>query len=557
MGHKRTLSRWLLLGEWQAHKVQAATAIISIALGVALGYAIHLLNAAAFNEFSAAARSLSGQSDLQVRSAQSTFDESIYPLLARHNGVELANPVLEIDAALPGGDEERKRAPLKILGLDIFRASVMAPDLIGIPAEDKLFDILADDAIFLSPAAMEWLEVKQGDLLQLRVGTQPITLRVAGGLARVRAGQRLAVMDVGAAQWRFQRLGQLSRIELKLVRGVDRSTFKTELTQELAARGHFLISETADQEVRVANMSRAYRVNLNMLAMVALFTGAFLVFSTQALSVVRRRHQFALLRVLGFTRSQLLRQILVEGSVLGATGSIAGLALGYLTAVVALHYFGGDLGGGFFPGIKPSVNFDASAAIVFFILGSGVTLLGSAVPAWEAANTRPSSRIKSGQRRRRVSKTCHALARAALPGPGRRPHPIAAHFRLAPLWVPRRGAPLDRWHRAHAPCFCADFLCNIRNGIPAWFLSHARIGIGPSRQRSQPGFGRTWGSPCQLYPDRGHGHHGGQLPDFRGRLAETCLASGFVRADRSERRHARPYAGRKKRDCSRARHFAG
>ena len=248
MGHKRTLSRWLLLGEWQAHKVQAATAIISIALGVALGYAIHLLNAAAFNEFSAAARSLSGQSDLQVRSAQSTFDESIYPLLARHNGVELANPVLEIDAALPGGDEERKRAPLKILGLDIFRASVMAPDLIGIPAEDKLFDILADDAIFLSPAAMEWLEVKQGDLLQLRVGTQTITLRVAGGLARVRAGQRLAVMDVGAAQWRFQRLGQLSRIELKLVRGVDRSSVQN--GADAGIGWHEAISSSAKRPTR-------------------------------------------------------------------------------------------------------------------------------------------------------------------------------------------------------------------------------------------------------------------------------------------------------------------
>jgi putative ABC transport system permease protein len=410
VGHKRTLSRWLLLGEWQAHKVQAATAIISIALGVALGYAIHLINAAAFNEFSAAARSLSGQSDLQVRSAQSTFDESIYPLLAQSAGVELANPVLEIDAALPGGDEERKRAPLKILGLDIFRASVMAPDLIGIPAEDKLFDILADDAIFLSPAAMEWLNVRQGDLLELRVGTQPVTLRVAGGLARVRAGQRLAVMDLGAAQWRFQRLGQLSRIELKLVPGVDRSAFKTELAQKLAARGHFLISETADQEVRVANMSRAYRVNLNMLAMVALFTGAFLVFSTQALSVVRRRHQFALLRVLGFTRSQLLRQILIEGSVLGATGSIAGLALGYFTAGVALHYFGGDLGGGFFPGIKPSVNFDTSAAIVFFILGLSVTLLGSLVPAWEAANAQPAPALKAGSED-------VALAKLATPWP--------------------------------------------------------------------------------------------------------------------------------------------
>ena len=49
-------------------------------------------------------------------------------------------------------------------------------------------------------------------------------------------------------------------------------------------------------------MSRAYRVNLNVLALVALFTGGLLVFSTQALSVVRRRAQFALLRTLGLTR---------------------------------------------------------------------------------------------------------------------------------------------------------------------------------------------------------------------------------------------------------------
>ncbi len=53
---------------------------------------------------------------------------------------------------------------------------------------------------------------------------------------------------------------------------------------------------------RNASMSRAYRVNLNVLALVALFTGGFLVFSAQALSVVRRRAQFALLRVLGVTR---------------------------------------------------------------------------------------------------------------------------------------------------------------------------------------------------------------------------------------------------------------
>ena len=90
--HSGALSRWLLWGEWRAHRSQAVVAVIAIAIGVALGFAIHLINAAAFNEFSAAARSISGQSDLQVRGAQATFDESLFPVLAERDGVELALP---------------------------------------------------------------------------------------------------------------------------------------------------------------------------------------------------------------------------------------------------------------------------------------------------------------------------------------------------------------------------------------------------------------------------------------------------------------------------------
>jgi putative ABC transport system permease protein len=158
-------------------------------------------------------------------------------------------------------------------------------------------------------------------------------------------------------------------------------------------------------------MSRAYRVNLNMLAMVALFTGTFLVFSAQALSVLRRRHQFALLRVLGLTRRQLLGQILWEGATLGTIGSLLGLALGYATAATALHYFGGDLGGGFFPGVKPAVHFDPLTATAFFVLGLGITLMGSAAPAWEAATANPAPALKSGSED-------IALSKLATPWPG-------------------------------------------------------------------------------------------------------------------------------------------
>ncbi|NMM36735.1 MAG: FtsX-like permease family protein [Glaciimonas sp.] len=399
----RLLTRWLLLGEWHAHPVRAVVAIGAIALGVALGFAIHLINAAAFNEFSAAIKSLSGISDLQVRGVQARFDERLYPLLAQREGVALASPVLELDAAIVG-----ERSALKILGIDIFRAAEIAPDLIGIPADDKPFDTLADDAIFLSPAAMEWLKMRPGAFLQLRSGSRTIRLRVAGTLLRSRAGQRIAVMDIGAAQWRFGRIGELSRIELKLAAGVNRADFKAKFNREF--EGRLLATETADQEARTANMSRAYRVNLNVLALVALFTGAFLVFSTQALSVLRRRSQFALLRVLGMTRRHLMGQVLLEGATLGVIGAACGIAAGYGMAAVALHFFGGDLGGGYFPGVQPTVHFSPIAALVFFVLGATVAILGAAAPAWEAARAQPALALKSGSEDA-------ALAKLASPWP--------------------------------------------------------------------------------------------------------------------------------------------
>lgn len=424
-------SRWLLGGEWRMHSMRALVAVAAIAIGVALGFAIHLINAAAFNEFSAAVKSLSGQSDLQLRAAQPTFDETLYPRLAQRAGVAVASPVLEVEAALPG-----RKTPLTILGIDVFRAAQVTPDLLGVAGggngngdgERQRSDMLADDAIFLSPAAMAWLGVQPGARLTLRTGAgaDSVTLRVAGGLRRAQAGQRLAVMDIGALQWRFGRVGQLSRIDLKLADGVSRAAFKSALERDFG--GRLLAVQTEEQEARSANMSRAYRVNLNVLALVALFTGAFLVFSSQALAVVRRRAQFALLRVLGLSRRQLLAQVLAEGAVLGILGAGLGLAGGYAAAAATLHFFGGDLGGGYFSGERPNLSLQPAAAAVFLLLGLAVALLGSAAPAWEAARARPAQALKAGSED-------SALSRLATPWPALALLALGVVFtRLPPLW---------------------------------------------------------------------------------------------------------------------------
>ncbi|CAB3741548.1 FtsX-like permease family protein [Paraburkholderia rhynchosiae] len=401
-GH-RILARWLLGAEWRSHRGRALVAVATIALGVALGYAVQLINSAAFNEFSAAARSLSGQADLQVRGAQPLFDESMYPRLATHKGVALSSPVLTLDVTVP-----ERNAALPVLGIDVFKASRIAPDLIGVPSAERPFDTLASDAIFLSTAAQQWLQVKPGDEVALQSGTSIVHLRVAGGIVRTRPGQRLAIMDIAAAQWKFGRVGKLSRVDVRLERGVDRERFRRDLQTELGSQ--WVVAEARDTESRTDRLSRAYRINMNVLALVALFTGAFLVFSTQALSVVRRRAQFAMLRVLGLTRGQLLRQILMEGALLGLLGSVCGLALGYVLAAGALNFFGSDLGGGYFPGVQPQVGFEPLASSTFLTLGIAVSVLGSLAPALEAARARPAAALKAGAEE-------SALARLATPWP--------------------------------------------------------------------------------------------------------------------------------------------
>jgi putative ABC transport system permease protein len=388
------LSRWLLFGEWRAHPVRALLAIAAIAVGVALGFAIHLINAAAFNEFSAATKSLSGQADIQVTGTEHWFDEAVYARLAAQPSVAVASPILLINAGVPGHP-----GALQVIGADAFRAGEVTPSLLGISSSGSPNDLLDDDAIFLSPGAAGWLGMQSGGRLALRSGTTDFSLRVAGSMP-ARPGQRIAMMDIGAAQWRFGKVGMLSRIDLKLRAGVDRDGFERELARQLErdfpGRFHVAQPNDDDQESRDSGMSRAYRVNLTVLALVALFTGAFLVFSTQALSVIRRRSQFALLRVLGVERRALLRQVLLEGASLGVIGALLGIVAGYALAAAALHYFGADLGAGIFAGVRPAVAFPPLAAAVFFTLGLGVALLGCLAPAYEAARAAPAVALKSG-----------------------------------------------------------------------------------------------------------------------------------------------------------------
>jgi putative ABC transport system permease protein len=381
----------LVLGETRDHPLRAIVAMLAIAAGVAMGYAVHLINHAAITELSSTANSLMGNADIEIRGPRAGFDEALYPAIARLPDIAMASPVVEVDARVAGRNE-----PLKLLGIDVFRVGFVTPNLVG-RAENAgggRLDWLDPDAVFLSPAALAWSGLRPGEHLTVKVGLRSVVLRVAGTLPASGEAVRVGVMDIGAAQWRLQRLGTLQRIDIKLRQGVDVDAFKRSVALLLPA-GVAAVTPL-DNARRTSQLSRAYRANLNVLALVALFTGAFLVFSIQALAVLRRRTQFALLRALGVTRRGVLGLVVAEGAAQGVLGALLGLALGFGLAAAVLRFSGGDLGGGYFEGVQPALRFDAMSASIFFALGLGAALLGSAVPAVEAARAQPAQALRAG-----------------------------------------------------------------------------------------------------------------------------------------------------------------
>ncbi len=378
------MARLLWLLSRRRARGRALLAVVGIALGVALGYGVHLVNRAAVEDLAASVRAMAGEADLQVRGGRTGFPEALYPQVARMAGVARVNPGLELDAGLAGTERT-----IRVIGVDALKS--------GEPG------LLAADKVLLSPLAAQAIT---GKTLPLQVGQKRVELHVAGtgnikGFA--------ALTDIATAQWRLGRLGELNRLDIFLAKNADRQKIQQQIASLLPPGVHIASVESLEQAS--GTPSRAYRVNLNVLAMVALFTGGFLVFSAQALEVARRRGEHALLRVLGAKGSEISRLVLLEAGALGAIGGVAGVALGYLLARTAVRYVGADLGAGQLRGVVPQLDFSLEIGLLYVLAGIGVAVLGALLPAIDAARTEPARALKAGDEQR-------LFARAALLWPG-------------------------------------------------------------------------------------------------------------------------------------------
>jgi putative ABC transport system permease protein len=383
----RGLIPLLIVREWQHHPWRHGVAMLAVALGVALAFSVHLINSSALAEFSAAVRTANGQPDIVLRGPKEGFDDALFERVAADREVQIASPVLELDTY--GKAADGHRVAVRVIGADALLAAPLAPALRPSPAAGESRLVFLDpDAAFANAAARDALGLQDGAEVLLQSGAGYSRLRLAGALPA--GGTPLVLMDLAGAQAHFGSVGRISRLDLRLVPGVDRAA----LLQRLALPAGVMSVAADEAEQRVSNLSRAYRVNLTVLALVALFVGAFLVYSVVSLSVAQRTATFALLGVLGLPARGRRIWVLAECALIGAAGSLLGLALGTALAAAALRLLSGDLGGGYFPGIVPPLEIGWRGTLGFGVLGTGSALVGGWWPARQAQAIAPAQALK-------------------------------------------------------------------------------------------------------------------------------------------------------------------
>ena len=386
-----TLARQMVWAEWRAHPWRQLAAVLAVALGVALGLSVHLINEAALTEFGAAARSANGQPDASLRCAPACAD-TLFDLLATQPGVASAHPMVahSTQAVAASG----QRVALSMLGVDGLSVAAVAPDLMPRAATGQpRLALLMPGNVFLNATAQTQLGLAVGDELRVQQGTAWVSWRVAGQVAA--GGAALAVVDIAAAQQRLGWPGQLQRVDLRLQPGIRLADVQAALAPLLAqahpaAQWH----SAQDDEQALSALSRAYRVNLTVLALVALFVGTFLVFSVMALSVAQRTPQLALLGVLGLSARERRWLVLAESLATGLAGAAVGTALGVGLSWAALRWLAGDLGGGYFAGVSPSLSLSWPPLVAFATLGVAAAAVGGWMPALRAQSLAPAQALK-------------------------------------------------------------------------------------------------------------------------------------------------------------------
>ena len=378
-------------------KLRTLLSVTAVALGIAAVVAIRLADRSAITSFQESVTQITGRANLSI-AGLAPFGEELLPRVyevfaGRQWEVELS-PVVEGVAV-----EAESREALDVLAVDLATDRAVRDTAVeGIRSVRDMLLLLTDPgSLLVGRGFAARHRLRPGSVVSLIVNDRRRAFRVRGILSETGPGAGLAgniaVMDIAAGQLLFGRLGRLDRIDL-VVPAEQLDDARRRLAP-LLPPGIRLERPQARSE-QVEKMLRAFRLNLSALSLVSLIVGAFLIYNTVAVSVVRRRPEVGALRAVGATRGRVIRLFLAEAVLLGLVGSALGIGLGRLLANQALALVAGTVNSLWFPLVPSPVHLDWRLAAVALAIGAGVALLSAVLPAREAAQVEPAQAVRRG-----------------------------------------------------------------------------------------------------------------------------------------------------------------
>ncbi len=391
----RASLRYLLRHPWQM-----GLSFVGVALGVAVVVAIDLANASAQRAFLLSTDSVVGRATHQIVGGSRGIPEDIFRAVRIEAGVRLAAPVVEGDVAAP----DYPGRTFRVLGVDPFAEAPFRPYLAGLNSRGQTALVS-----FLTRPATAIMSYGTGRELGLGLAGDPatqgradqLTVRAGGVRQRLsiiallepadalsrRALDSLLVTDIATAQELLSLTGRLSRIDLIMPAGPLGQAELAKIRAVLPPGAE--VRSAAARSQSVAQMTRAFSLNLSALSLLALIVGMFLIYNTMTFSVVQRRGLIGALRVVGVTRREIFSLIVAEAALLGLLGTAAGLLLGVALAQGLVRLVTQTITDLYFVVSVRELTISGLGLLKGLGLGLGASLVAALAPALEATATQP------------------------------------------------------------------------------------------------------------------------------------------------------------------------
>jgi putative ABC transport system permease protein len=368
--------------------VRTALTALAVALGVGVVIAIDLAGQSAAGSFHSSLESLAGRSDIEI-SAAGGLNELLLGELARLPYAFTFTPRIEDFASIDGRGEA-----LPFIGVDLIGGRGEGPFKEERDLDTAAFDLASGDPVWVGSR----LGLRRGQHLRLLINDAMHDFTVGGILQRregVLGEDNVIVADIGMAQKVTGKRGQLDSITASAPSGRPVEYWRALLSRELPKGVSVQLTGARTDENR--KMLAAFRWNLRVLSYIALLVGAFLIYNTITISVVRRRNEIGVIRALGGTKGLILGGFLAEALFFALIGSVLGIFIGRFMAIGAVKLVGSTVKSLYVTSESAPIELSFGTIVNGVGIGFAVSLLASLAPAWEASQVAPVEAMARGR----------------------------------------------------------------------------------------------------------------------------------------------------------------